>query len=185
MRVFILFLAFVCGSAFADPVEYSYCKTVRESIVRPAMQHLGINDPVLEDLLVGTAAVESASGRYNKQIGGVALGMFQVEKETFYDLRDRGLLLPLLNELDVPYRVFKGDHFYTAGVALSYYVWKAERYELPEHNYQTQEEYMEYLYELAGYWKVHYNSYLGKGSKTGFVSAYFRDGCYLSGNSWG
>lgn len=185
MRIFILAASFLLASnAISDPVQYSSCKTIRESVVQPVLAHMGINSKVMEDLLVGTIATESASGRYTRQFGGgPALGIAQMEKRTYDDLEARGLIHPAVYEMGDSFEQMERDYFYSVGMSVSYYLWKAENYELPVAKYTNQKEYMEYLYQLAAYWKRTYNTHLGAGSKTGFVSSWFRDGCYLTKTS--
>jgi hypothetical protein len=62
---------------------------LRDLIVRPCLQALHSYSQAYEDLLVGTFAHESRYGSYLKQIGGPALGFWQEEPETYYDLAKR------------------------------------------------------------------------------------------------
>ena len=48
---------------------------LRREIVAPALRHIGMWSEAAENLLLGTAAVESRMGTYLRQIGGPALGM--------------------------------------------------------------------------------------------------------------
>lgn len=65
---------------------------LREHIIRPALRHLTLWSEGAEDLLLGTAAVESRCGRYLRQLGGgPALGIWQVEPRTHTDLWDNYL----------------------------------------------------------------------------------------------
>jgi hypothetical protein len=60
---------------------------LRELIVRPALECINLWSPAAEDLVMGTAAVESHCGRYLKQVGGgPALGIFQMEPATHDDI---------------------------------------------------------------------------------------------------
>ena len=58
----------------------------REDIVAPALNAVGIRSPEYVELLVFTCAVESAGGTYVKQIQGPALGIYQIEPNTFTDI---------------------------------------------------------------------------------------------------
>lgn len=64
---------------------------VRELIVRPAILALGLWSGQAEELLMFTWAHESEGGIYLKQVGGPALGIFDMEPETHEDLWDNYL----------------------------------------------------------------------------------------------
>lgn len=61
-------------------------------VVRPALALMGepYDSVAAEQLLIGTAAQESGGFLYLRQTGaGPALGIFQIEPETYHDLWDR------------------------------------------------------------------------------------------------
>ena len=59
----------------------------RHYVVRPTLGLLGLQAGSAEDLIMGTAAVESHMGTYLKQVGGgPALGVMQMEPETHDDI---------------------------------------------------------------------------------------------------
>lgn len=58
----------------------------RKWIVEPALEYIGLYSADAVELLVFTCAVESAGGTYLKQIKGPALGIYQMELETYNDL---------------------------------------------------------------------------------------------------
>lgn len=59
---------------------------LRREIIAPALKHIALWSPAAEDLLLGTAAVESRMGTYLRQLGGgPALGIWQVEPATHAD----------------------------------------------------------------------------------------------------
>lgn len=182
-QIFIFFVSFIFSStSWANGLQSSPCLQIRQSVVVPIMQFAEIENKVLEDLLVGTAAVESHSGKYNRQINGPALGIMQVEPSTYRHMKNAGLILPRIEALAGE----KGGNskdmlskFYSAGVALSYYLDKMRHYKLPRREYTTHKEYVEYLWKLGYYYKARYNTHLGAGSAGGFVAAWFRDGCYI------
>ena len=62
---------------------------LRDLIVSPCLKTLHLYSQPYEDLLVGTFAHESRYGCYIKQIGGPALGFWQEEPVTYYDLAKR------------------------------------------------------------------------------------------------
>lgn len=188
MRNFILICALLFvfqSNAKSHPVTYSSCKMIRESVVQPVMAYMGIHDPVLEDLMTGIAAVESMSGKYLRQLGGgYARGLMQIEKPTYDWLLSSGKVPGQIMALGDSYKEVERNHFYGMGVAISLIKWRMEKYPLPERNYMTHDEYMEYLTELGEYWKRFYNSHLGAGTVTKYKSRWFENGCYLESEEW-
>jgi hypothetical protein len=62
-------------------------KQLRELVIRPACEAIGLYSLAAEELLLGTACQESKCGTYLKQLGtGPALGIFQMEPRTHDDL---------------------------------------------------------------------------------------------------
>lgn len=59
---------------------------LRRYVIRPVLEPLDLWSPQAEDLLVLTAAHESRGGRYLAQVGGPALGLYQMEPDTHLDL---------------------------------------------------------------------------------------------------
>lgn len=58
----------------------------REYVIQQPLKAINLYCPGAEELLVATACVESDCGKYLKQTHGPALGPFQMEPVTFYDL---------------------------------------------------------------------------------------------------
>lgn len=152
----------------------------REFVVVPTLKYL---DPVISyseeavDLLMMTAAHESKGGTYLKQIKGPALGVYQMEPATHYDiyknyLRFNPKIKSLLEDFTINAGIIlqEGEDmvfnlaYATAMARVHYYrVPKA----LPKRDVITEwvtPEMREddYLRELAEYAKKHYNTYLGK-----------------------
>lgn len=58
-----------------------------ELVIRPALKQMDAHSIAAEQLVIGTAAKESACGTYLHQLGeGPALGVFQMEPETYDNL---------------------------------------------------------------------------------------------------
>jgi len=55
-------------------------------LIKSTLTPLGLYSPEAEELLMATAAQESHLGTYRQQIGGPALGIFQMEPATFNDI---------------------------------------------------------------------------------------------------
>lgn len=58
---------------------------LREHVIRPVMYRMGVYSEAGEELLILTAATESLGGRYLHQVGGPALGIYQMEPATHGD----------------------------------------------------------------------------------------------------
>lgn len=56
------------------------------ALIRSTLTPLGLYTPDVEELLMATAAQESALGTFRQQIHGPALGIFQMEPEDFRDI---------------------------------------------------------------------------------------------------
>ena len=54
--------------------------------IQNTLTPLGLYSPEAEELLMATAAQESLLGQYRTQMGGPALGIFQMEPATFNDI---------------------------------------------------------------------------------------------------
>ena len=116
------------------------------------------------ELLMLTAAAESQLGRYLYQVNGPALGVFQIEPDTAYDIRDR-----LFHEFGLP-------GFHTAqlvySLRISIIVARLKYWDFPEplpHERQIK--------KLAEYYKRYYNTSAGKATPDKALEAYWRF-CY-------
>jgi hypothetical protein len=114
------------------------------------------------NLLLGTAAVESAFGTYIRQIKGPALGVFQMEPDTFtwlrvnYEGRLTELMTAQFNHLEWNLRL---------AIIMARLRYRIVPEPLPEAGDVT---------GLAAYWKKHYNSIKGKGTVGDFTHNYLR-----------
>src|SRR5699024_8406520 len=60
---------------------------LREYVIRPVLEKMGVYTKAGEELLVLTAATESLGGTYIHQVGGgPALGIYQMEPASYWDL---------------------------------------------------------------------------------------------------
>lgn len=125
------------------------------------------------ELLMLTAAHESHLGSYLEQVnGGHALGVFQIEKETYGDLYYNYLRFrPYTSEQISKYRSqnmksetdLKGNILYQVAIARLLY-WRISE-PLPRFND---------INGLAVYWKTHWNTNKGKGTVEKAVADYKR-----------
>ena len=148
----------------------------RRQIVRPVLDYLMLASPAAENLLVGTAAVESGLRRLTQAGGGPGVGVYQIEPATHADVWDnylafrpelgarvRGLMASKAWFGSDTEKELYGNLFYATAMARVIYLRAPRR--LPEaHD----------LDGLALYWKTYYNTPKGRGTPLGFLLAYPR-----------
>lgn len=151
----------------------------RTLLVRPTLQMLDIVRPGMyseaaENLLVGTAAQESHLCTYIKQVGGPAMGPFQIEEPTFHDIVNRYLDRKQNHDLwdvveDLSYAglpLSEASQLITnlpLGCAIARIKYWMSPAPLPE-SYD--------LHGMAYYWKRFYNTAAGAGTVDEFVENY-------------
>ncbi len=130
-------------------------------LMRRVLANYGLGGEAAENLLLGTAAVESRFGTCLRQVGGgLALGVFQMERPTFEWLRETYLgSFPEIenrcfDELEWDLRL---------AILFARLRYHAVPAPLPA---------AEDTQGLGAYWKEHYNTRKGKGTVAGFVAAY-------------
>ena len=144
---------------------------LREYVVAPVLEALGMHSQAAEKLLLGTAATESDL-RYIRQFAmGPARGLWQMEPTTHNDIvnnwpsfrnyRDAVLMVSGVSEINA--RHLEYNLRYAAAFARLHY-WRKPG-SLPHHTD---------IENLAGYWKRHYNTHLGAGKPEHFIEAYNR-----------
>lgn len=148
-------------------------KQFKEVIIQPTLLKLGMDSEAAQNLLMGTMAQESHFGKYVKQLGsGPALGVYQMEPNTHNDLVNN-------------YIKYKPEIKKTLSDAFGYKFLEAEilTYDLRyatifcRLHYRRRPEPLPNandLYDLAEYWKRHYNTYLGAGTTEEFIHNYKR-----------
>lgn len=143
-------------------------QNLREHVVIPVLLHLGLpggEDAV--DLLVKTAISESGLNR-RKQVGGPALGLWQIEPKTHDDvwsnyLRFRPGLARKVSDYLGDDRIeaarLKNNDEYACAIARLVY-WRAKEPLPPKEDAWLQ----------AKYWKKHYNTEKGAGTLEHFLA---------------
>lgn len=134
-------------------------KQFREKIIDPVCRNLHLYSRAASNLLLGTALQESNLS-YIKQINGPAIGVYQMEPNTFYDIYDNFLvfnknLRELVNDFcinDMTPDQMAGNLYYATAMARVHY-WRVKE-PLPD---ALDEK------ALAAYWKKYYNTVNGKG----------------------
>ena len=142
-------------------------KQFKNEIILPALTGMDAYSPAAENLLIGTALVESRLTYIRQLGGGPALGLFQMEPATHDDiwenyLRFRDELADSVRGDSAPYaeRLIY-DLRYACAMARAHYMRVPKA--LPDaYNIEG----------LGAYWKDHYNTNLGKGTVQKFVDAY-------------
>jgi hypothetical protein len=149
---------------------------LRVHVIEATLRPLGLWSPAAEDLLLGTAAVESRCGQFLVQHGGgPALGIFQMEPETHDDIWQNWLR----------YRTHHLDDLTMAGIRSGDpMVWPSADHLVTDLAYATAMARFHYrrvpealpnagdVPALARYWKQHYNTPLGAGTEAKFISAW-------------
>ena len=133
-----------------------------QHIIRPVLKDLDLWSEPAERLLLGTACQESQCGRYLVQLGGPALGIFHMEPATHDDI--------WVNYL--------GDHSknHIAKHAASRMIWDLwyATAMCRVHYLRVKAPIPDNLPAQAGYWKLHYNTPLGKGTEDDYIRAWYR-----------
>lgn len=136
---------------------------LRLHVIRPVLTRLDLHTPAAENLVLGTALHESHT-RYIRQIKGPAMGIYQMEPATHYDLHHNFLRFNTTLKIRVNQYAgfFSGDLpdpselignlFYATAMCRIHY--RRLKAPLP-----TNEP-----YALAQYWKDFYNTRLGRGT---------------------
>lgn len=158
-------------------------KQLRELVIRPTLQYLSPAIPYSEtavELLMMTAAHESHLGEYIAQVGGPALGIYQMEPDTHGDiyknfLEYRKELKSNLIDITIgaivtfqPNEDLVLNLAYATAMARVHYFRVPEA--LPEGNLQNEET----IRKLAAYAKKYYNTELGKATEEDYYEAYMR-----------
>lgn len=153
-------------------------KQFLEYVIRPTLKRLdhGRKDEAVENLLLGTAIVESQGLTYLHQINGPALSVYQIEPATHEDIWDN--YLAYRPELTSKVRGFASQH------------WGAQGYEVVHEELITNLAYATVIARIhymrvsepipkdlegqAAYWKAHYNTAQGKGTTQHYLALYHK-----------
>jgi hypothetical protein len=154
---------------------------LKELVVEPTLHYL---DPVIPyseeavDLLMMTACHESLCGEYIAQVNGPALGIYQMEPDTYKDIHLNfiGYRAPLAGRISIlsswdiqgAASLTVNLTYATAMARVLYY--RVPR-PLPVREGQSRRAYLE---ALALYCKEHYNTHLGKATPEEYLNDYLR-----------
>ncbi len=143
----------------------------RELIIKSTLNDLKMYSENAEELLVFTCAVESLGGTYLTQVGGRALGIFQMMPETYNDIWENyikgkgGLGLILLSNFHINFMPSEErliyDLRYATAMARIHYNRVVEP--LPDKNN---------VKAIWNYYKAYYNTFKGDAYETESVIKY-------------
>ena len=147
---------------------------LKTRVIEPVLRDAHLYSEAAVNLILGTAAQESHMGKYFVQINGPAVGVFQMEPATHDDIWQNFLAYQggkrhteMLRGMCGPYPPEASNMFwhlrYAALMCRVHYLRKPHK--LPD---------ADDIEGLGAYWKVHYNTHLGKGTIDEFVENYRR-----------
>jgi hypothetical protein len=143
-------------------------KNQLRDLINRTLTNVNLYSEEAVNLLMGTAAQESRLGVYIKQINGPALGVFQMEPNTFYDICNN--YLKYKTDLSIAIRKESGVYVFESGVLewnlkLAICTSRVHYLRCPGKLPNTIEG-------MAAYWKKYYNTPLGKGTEQEFIANY-------------
>ena len=143
---------------------------IRELIVRPVLQYLGMYSPAAEELMMGTMAHESLMGKYSRQIKGPAQGFFQVEPLTEQDNWDN--YLKYRPELADKVKTLMRLAPESADALVTNPLYCCAHARIKYFRAAPPLPAADDIQGLAQYWKDHFNSVLGKGDPDDWIAHY-------------
>ena len=145
---------------------------LRRYVIRPALTLLDMGSPAAEALLLGTAAQESHCGRYLHQLGnGPALGIFQMEPATYRDIWDNYIRYrsEIQTKLSALWPMQPEPEEMVTNLLFGAVMCRLHYRRVPEPLPRVED-----LSGLARYWKLNYNSRLGRGTASEFITNWHR-----------
>ena len=141
----------------------------RTEIIKPALKYLGHYSEAAEELLLGTALVESGLVYLRQLGGGPALGVYQMEPAAHEDIWDN--YLEQSNKLHLGRDVIGmvGEEFTKLESLVSNLAYATAMTRI---HYLRVPEPLPAVGDLEGqarYWKQYYNTHLGKGTVAKYV----------------
>jgi hypothetical protein len=143
----------------------------REELLRPSLDEIQHYSEAAEELLVMTCAAETLGGTFIQQVGGPALGIYQMEPLTYEDIwskylsNNTSIVYMMLNKLNMPLKpspvVMKFNLKYATYMARIYYLRFKEP--LPAHDD---------VMGLATYYYKYWATPLSKASKEDAIKKY-------------
>ncbi|MBF0169316.1 MAG: hypothetical protein HQL45_17000 [Alphaproteobacteria bacterium] len=142
---------------------------LRDTVIVPTLDYLGLSSPVAVNLVLGTAIQESGCGTYLRQLGqGPAMGIFQMEPATENDIWANYLrykldlserLQALLAVMPARTAQLATNLAYAAAMCRVHYLRQPDPLPKDANDIEA----------LGRYWKRFYNTSMGKGTADEFV----------------
>jgi hypothetical protein len=143
---------------------------VRDLVIRPALEAIGLYSPAAEQLLIGTGLQESGFRKLRQYGKGPALGLWQMEPFTHDDLWATYLnrkpdLAARLREIcvDPAAGSLAWNLRYAAAMC------RVKYYRVPAKLPAADD-----IEAQAAYWKMHYNTPLGRGTVAEYLETWHR-----------
>jgi hypothetical protein len=142
-----------------------------EQLITATLKEVDLHSSEAVSLLLGTAAQESALGKYIRQLGnGPALGFFQMEPATFRDIIENFLYYkPILKA-----KVIEACNVKHLDADCLEYNLKVAIIFCRLHYLRVPEKLPYSIQGMAAYWKKHYNTHLGKGTEKEFFENFYK-----------
>ena len=143
-------------------------RQLRELVIKPALSEIELWSPAAEELVLGTAIIESRLS-FIKQLGrGPALGLWQIEPDTHRDVYDNFLeyregLYDQVLSLSAPGQTFEEN--LTSNMQYGAAICRLCYYRAPEALPDEGD-----LEGQARYWKRYYNTPLGAGTEGKYIA---------------
>ncbi len=146
---------------------------LKEWIIIPYLESIGLNSSAAVNLLLGTCAQESSMGTFLHQINGPAVGMYQMEPLTYTDI----IVNYLTYRPDLKRKILYTCHFDSfpsydqliSNLGFATIMTRIHYYRVFEPLPEASD-----VKGLAAYWKKYYNTPAGKGTEEEFISNYER-----------
>lgn len=146
-------------------------KQFRELIIKSTLNDLLLYSENAEELMVFTCAAESLGGTYLQQVGGPALGIYQMQPETFNDIwqnylqKNNRLLMMLLSNFHITFTPSEDRLIYDLrlATAMTRIFYARIREPLPS---------AEDTNAIWDYYKKYYNTENGAAEKDASISKY-------------
>lgn len=143
---------------------------LKKRVIEPTLFRLDMHSKSAVNLLLGTAAHESKMGEYLVQVNGPALGIFQVEPGTLEDIYRNYLAYrpSLLKRVEALRGVdMSREESLVSNLAYATAIARLVYRRVPEALPAYDD-----IPALASYWKMYYNTGLGKGKRQQFIDAF-------------
>lgn len=175
--LFLICFVTKCSQGSMLKPQYISCSDTSKHLpitVKSTLKKYNMYSEGMYKLLLGTAATESEFGKFNKQIGGPALGVFQMEPRTAQDIWTEYLEYHPFLRAKVKSTLWKNVNRktqlrynleYQTLMAVVHYKRAEER-----HNIKIEEDASRW--SCSWYYKRYYNTHKGKGSTIRFFRKY-------------